>query len=145
MASTPCTDYQRIRLDFSVAFVCNVRFFSSIPAKQIGSDCSQATGCCFCSEYVENSLCQDGVCQCASGFYRNQLGTNCTRRTFPMLLCITIYTSYYNSANLCPSVFPSFCLSVCLSISGFARKPFARFASNSANVLLLTPEMYSMI
>ena len=30
----------------------------------------------------------------------------------------------------------SFRLSVCLSVSRFARNPFARFASNSANVLL---------
>ena len=32
----------------------------------------------------------------------------------------------------------SVCLSVCPSVTRFARKPFARFASNSANVLLRT-------
>ncbi|KAK2172483.1 hypothetical protein NP493_958g01022 [Ridgeia piscesae] len=51
-------------------------------AKQIGSNCSLALKCCKCRDYVDNSECHEGVCRCLSGFYRNVLGTTCTRRVY---------------------------------------------------------------
>ena len=45
---------------------------------------------------------------------------------------------YHNSYNHTIIRQVSVCLSACPSVTRFARKPFARFASNSANVLLQT-------
>ena len=50
-------------------------------AKLIGSNCSMATSCCLCGDYVPHSKCMDGVCQCISGYFSNQLGTACISRT----------------------------------------------------------------
>ena len=41
-------------------------------------------GCCDCEEFVPNSECVNDThnvtCQCKSGFYSNELGTECIRR-----------------------------------------------------------------
>ena len=56
--------------------------YSCIVVKLIGTNCTMALDCCFCSDYVTHSECIDGKCQCISSHYSNRLGTACIRRKY---------------------------------------------------------------
>jgi len=51
-------------------------------AKLVGTNCSTAVDCCFCSDYVPHSSCVDQRCQCDAGYNANQLLTACLPRAF---------------------------------------------------------------
>ena len=56
--------------------------FLSFLAKILGSVCDTEDICCHCNQYIPESECRQGACQCISGRAGNGLGTECTIRKF---------------------------------------------------------------